>query len=165
MPPRRPVQRLYIHHERLSVYPQGGKANVGTLKRARILLNLDAGWLLPSEELTESHTLLCLSYAGGSWLKRGNVPITHVGLNNCLGNGILFGKLWGNKPIVWQGDHGSGKAQFQAFLVIGHGAPGGEAQQVVKGNREALRIPWTWAAGGGESIRRDDQHLIAHRTQ
>ncbi|MGE5334493.1 MAG: helix-turn-helix domain-containing protein [Nitrososphaerota archaeon] len=44
MPTLRPVHLSEADHERLSVFLQRGKANVRTLKRAQILLKLDAGW-------------------------------------------------------------------------------------------------------------------------
>jgi transposase len=44
MPTLRPVHLSETDHERLSVFVQRGKANVRTLKRAQILLKLDAGW-------------------------------------------------------------------------------------------------------------------------
>jgi transposase len=44
MPTLRPVQLSETDHERLSVFLQRGKANVRTLKRAQVLLKLDAGW-------------------------------------------------------------------------------------------------------------------------
>jgi transposase len=44
MPTLRPVHLSEMDHERLSVFLQRGKANVRTLKRAQILLKLDAGW-------------------------------------------------------------------------------------------------------------------------
>ena len=44
MPTLRPVHLSEADHERLSIFLQRGKANVRTLKRAQILLKLDAGW-------------------------------------------------------------------------------------------------------------------------
>jgi transposase len=44
MPTLRPIQLSETDHERLSVFLHRGKANVRTLKRAQILLKLDAGW-------------------------------------------------------------------------------------------------------------------------
>lgn len=44
MPTLRPVHLAETDHERLSVFLHRGKANVRTLKRAQILLKLDAGW-------------------------------------------------------------------------------------------------------------------------
>jgi transposase len=44
MPTLRPVHLSETDHERLSVFLHRGKANVRTLKRAQILLKLDAGW-------------------------------------------------------------------------------------------------------------------------
>jgi transposase len=44
MPTLRPVHLSETDHERLSVFLHRGKANVRTLKRAQILLQLDAGW-------------------------------------------------------------------------------------------------------------------------
>jgi transposase len=44
MPTLRPVHLSETDHERLLVFLQRGKANVRTLKRAQILLKLDAGW-------------------------------------------------------------------------------------------------------------------------
>ena len=44
MPTLRLVHLSQIDHERLSVFLHRGKANVRTLKRAQILLKLDAGW-------------------------------------------------------------------------------------------------------------------------
>ena len=44
MPTLRPVHLSETDHERLSVFVHRGKANVRTLKRAQILLKLDAGW-------------------------------------------------------------------------------------------------------------------------
>jgi transposase len=44
MPTLRPVHLSEIDHERLLVFLQRGKANVRTLKRAQIVLKLDAGW-------------------------------------------------------------------------------------------------------------------------
>jgi transposase len=44
MPTLRPVHLSPTDHERLSVFLHRGKANVRTLKRAQILLKLDAGW-------------------------------------------------------------------------------------------------------------------------
>jgi transposase len=44
MPTLRPVHLSETDHEHLSVFVHRGKANVRTLKRAQILLKLDAGW-------------------------------------------------------------------------------------------------------------------------
>jgi Homeodomain-like domain len=44
MPTLRLVHLSETDHERLSVFVHRGKANVRTLKRAQILLKLDAGW-------------------------------------------------------------------------------------------------------------------------
>jgi transposase len=44
MPTLRLVHLSEMDHERLSVFLHRGKANVRTLKRAQILLKLDAGW-------------------------------------------------------------------------------------------------------------------------
>ena len=44
MPTLRLVQLAQTDHERLLVFLQRGKANIRTLKRAQILLKLDAGW-------------------------------------------------------------------------------------------------------------------------
>lgn len=44
MPTLRPVRLSGTEQERLSVFLHRGKANVRTLKRAQILLKLDAGW-------------------------------------------------------------------------------------------------------------------------
>jgi transposase len=44
MPSRRPVQLSETDRERLCVFVHRGKANVRTLKRAQILLKVDAGW-------------------------------------------------------------------------------------------------------------------------
>lgn len=44
MPPPQPVHLSETDHERLSVFVHRGKANVRTLKRAQVLLKLDAGW-------------------------------------------------------------------------------------------------------------------------
>ncbi|HEX8036222.1 MAG TPA: helix-turn-helix domain-containing protein [Ktedonobacterales bacterium] len=44
MPTLRPVRLSQTDQGRLSVFLQRGKANVRTLKRAQILLKLDAGW-------------------------------------------------------------------------------------------------------------------------
>lgn len=44
MPTPQPVHLSETDHERLSVFVHRGKANVRTLKRAQVLLKLDAGW-------------------------------------------------------------------------------------------------------------------------
>ncbi|HEV8191046.1 MAG TPA: helix-turn-helix domain-containing protein [Ktedonobacterales bacterium] len=44
MPVPQPVHLSAADHERLSVVMHRGKANVRTLKRAQVLLKLDAGW-------------------------------------------------------------------------------------------------------------------------
>lgn len=44
MPTPQPVHLSQTDHERLSVFVHRGKANVRTLKRAQVLLKLDAGW-------------------------------------------------------------------------------------------------------------------------
>jgi hypothetical protein len=44
MPTLRPVHVSDVDYERLAVFLQRGKANVCTLKRARILLKLAVGW-------------------------------------------------------------------------------------------------------------------------
>jgi transposase len=44
MPALRPVHLSETEYKHLSVFVQRGKANVRTLKRAQILLKLDAGW-------------------------------------------------------------------------------------------------------------------------
>jgi hypothetical protein len=44
LPTIRPVHLSKTDHERLSVFLHRGKANIRTLKRAQILLKLDAGW-------------------------------------------------------------------------------------------------------------------------
>jgi Homeodomain-like domain len=44
MPVPQPVHLSASDHERLSVVLHRGKANVRTLKRAQVLLTLDAGW-------------------------------------------------------------------------------------------------------------------------
>jgi transposase len=55
MPTLRPVHLSETDHERLSVFLQRGKANVRTLKRAQILLKLDAGWR--TAELAEAYAV------------------------------------------------------------------------------------------------------------
>jgi hypothetical protein len=44
MPTPQPVHLSETDHARLSVFVHRGKANVRTLKRAQVLLKVDAGW-------------------------------------------------------------------------------------------------------------------------
>jgi transposase len=44
MPTLQSIHLSVLDHERLSIFLHRGKANVRTLKRAQILLKLDAGW-------------------------------------------------------------------------------------------------------------------------
>jgi transposase len=55
MPTLRPIHLSEMDHERLSVFLQRGKANVRTLKRAQILLKVDAGW--STAQLAEAYAV------------------------------------------------------------------------------------------------------------
>jgi transposase len=55
MPVPQPVQLSETDRERLSVFLHRGKANVRTLKRAQVLLQLDAGWT--SAEIATAYTV------------------------------------------------------------------------------------------------------------
>jgi hypothetical protein len=55
MPTLRSVHLSETDHERLSVFLHRGKANVRTLKRAQILLKLDAGW--STAQLTDAYAV------------------------------------------------------------------------------------------------------------
>jgi transposase len=55
MPTLRPVHLSEMDHDRLAVFLHRGKATVRTLKRAQILLKLDAGW--STAEVAEAYAV------------------------------------------------------------------------------------------------------------